>query len=71
MPSKIFKGVLMLNWKTGAMRVTKKKPRKVLPYEIPVVIDVKVNLPEQVEIKAKGEVTVPPTKVKEMFIEAI
>ena len=68
---KTFNPVLILNWKTGSLRLTKKKPKSLGPWEIPVQIDLKVNIPIIPEIIAKGEVTIPDVKVKEMMIEAI
>ena len=71
--TKSFKGLLILNWKTGSMRVLKtlKKKKDIGPWEVPVNIDIKINLPQMPEIIAKGEVDIPEYKVKEMFVESI
>ena len=69
--SKNFKGVLVINWKNGSMKVNKKKPKSLGPWDIPVNIDIKLNIPENPEITAKGEVDIPGYKVKEMFIKSI
>ena len=68
---KNFDGVLVLNWKSGAMRVTKKKPKRLGPWEIPIQIDINVIIPKPPEIKAKGEVEVPEYKVNEMLVETL
>ena len=70
--SKNFKGVLLLNWKTGSMRVLKGKNKvNSTPYEIPVKIDITVNLPREADITAKGNITIPEKKVSEMIIESL
>jgi len=68
---KLFTGILILNWKNKSMRVIKKKHSNLSPYEIPVKIEIKVKLPEQKDIIAKGEVEIPEYKVNEMMIESI
>lgn len=69
--SKLFTGTLVLNWKNNQMKVIKKRPQSLNPFEIPVKINIKVNVPILPEITAKGEVDIPAYKVKEMLIESI
>lgn len=82
--SKRFTGYLVLDYRNGDMRVRKTKPeegrssrksnhsyRHLSPFEIPIMIDIKVNVPKGPEITAKGEVDIPATKVREMFLETL
>ncbi len=78
--SKRFTGYLVLDYRNGNMRVRKTKPnevkssltnRQLTPFEIPIMIDIKVNVPKGPEITAKGEVDIPATKVREMFLETL
>lgn len=60
-----------MNWKNGSIRVIKKEPRRIQPYEIPINFDVKVKIPHMKTYTIKGEVEVPENKVKQMTIESI
>ena len=70
-PNKIFKPIIIINWKTGKTRVVQKKPRTLGPWEIPVMFELRINVPQNPEIFAKGEVDIPAYKLKEMFVKAI
>jgi len=76
--TKHFKGFLIVDYRSGKMRVRKMDPkklhnnyRKLNPFEIPITIELKINVPRGPEIVAKGEVTIPPTQVREMFLESL
>lgn len=69
--SKLFKGHMILNWKTGSMRVMKKAPKNASPFEIPLLIKIKVNIPDRQETIVEGEIDVKPEKVKEMVVHSI
>jgi len=73
MQEKIFKGYLILNWKNGSMDIKKRKPKnsKLSPYDIPIVIEIKVKLPEKKEFVAKGEIELSEEKVNDMIIESL
>lgn len=68
---KKFKGYLLVNWKTGAMKVLTRMPKHTLPSEIPILIDLTIKIPQQPQIVAKGSITVPEHKVTEMILDAI
>ncbi len=68
---KLFEGWLILNWKNKQMRVIKKKPKNIGAFEIPILLRIKVKIPERVDIKAEGEIEVPLPKLKEMVIEEL
>ena len=55
------------------MRVLQKKPNnnKLKPFEIIININLKLNIPDKTELIVKGEVDIPPHKVKEMVIHSI
>ena len=67
---KKFNSILILNWKTGAVRILKKKT-KPLPYEVPITLDITLVIPENPPIVAKGEIEVPTYKVKEMIVDRL
>lgn len=67
---KQFEGILIVNYKTGKMRVTKRKS-KTSHWEIPIQIKLKMIIPDQKQIVASGEIEVPPNKVIEMSIESL
>jgi hypothetical protein len=68
--SKIFKGTLILNWKSGDMRVVK-KARSIGPSEIPVNFSVKVIIPQRPEARFEGEITLDDNKVQEMVFDQL
>lgn len=68
---KVFKGYLILNWKTGKIEAKVKGKRNYSPYEIPIKLEIKAVIPERKEYTFKGEIEVPETKVKEMIMEEL
>jgi len=72
MLSKDFQGWLILDWRDRSMRVVKKRPKKLSPYEVIVKVDITVNIPKsQPEMIAKGVVDIPSTQVREILIDQI
>lgn len=69
--TKDFKGILVLNWESGDVRVVKKEPRKISPMEIPIALDITVKVPRMKKYTVKGDVEIPQIKVKEMFVESL
>ena len=67
---KKFNKILVLNWKTGAVRVLTRKA-KTLPYEVPITLDITLVIPENPPIVAKGKIEVPTYKVKEMVVDRL
>ena len=70
MIEKTFEGWLSVNWKTGAMKIVKRKPKN-NHLQIPVHLSIKVKTPEPKSYKAKGEITMTETKMDEILIEEI
>lgn len=73
MTDKLFKGVLVLNWKDGSMRLIKKAPFTPEPSEISVSVNITLEIPENKSISAKleGRIEVPEHKIKQMVIERL
>jgi len=69
MTEKDFKTWLVLDYKTGNFRVTKKKPNKPKASEIPIDVRLTVKIPEQPIMKARGSLELDIYKVKEMILE--
>lgn len=66
---KEFKTWLILDYKTGRFRVTRKKPDKIKASDIPIDIRLNVKIPEPPIIKARGSIELDTHKVKEMILE--
>ena len=66
---KEFKTWLVLDYKTGNFRVTKKKPEKIKASDIPIDVRLNVKIPEQPIMKARGSIELDTHKVKEMILE--
>jgi len=72
MVSKTFEGYLVLNWKTGAMRVLKRKSKKrANPFEILIRFTIEVELPEPKEHEISGKIAIPEEQVAEMVFEKL
>jgi hypothetical protein len=72
MASKRFEGYLVLNWKTGAMRVLKRKSKKrTNPFEILIHFAIDVELPEPKEHGISGKIVIPEEQVAEMVFEKL
>jgi hypothetical protein len=65
MASKRFEGYLVLNWKTGAMRVLKHL------FEILIHFAIDVELPEPKEHGISGKIVIPEEQVAEMVFEKL
>ena len=63
---KNFRSFVILNFKTGAMRIMKKSPGKVGPFEIPIELSFNVTVPKKAEVLMKADIEIPSTKVSEM-----
>ena len=66
---KEFKTWLVLDYKTGNFRVTKKKPTKIKASDIPINVKINVKMPEQQIMKARGTIELDIHKIKEMILE--
>jgi hypothetical protein len=73
MTERLFKGFLVLNWRTGQMKVYSREPSKhrVLPSQIVIRVEIKCTVPDAQTFIARGEIEIPPQKVKEMLIEEL
>jgi len=68
---KEFKTWLILDYKNGIFKVTKKKPIKIKASEIPIDIKLNVKIPEQPTMKAIGSIELSTAQVKEMVLEKL
>ncbi len=66
---KEFRTWMILDYKTGKFRVTKKKPDRIKASDIPIDIRLNVKIPEQPIMKARGSIELDTHKVKEMILE--
>lgn len=66
---KEFRTWLILDYKNGRFRVTKKKPIKLKASDIPIDIRLNVKMPEQPIMKARGLIELDTHQVKEMILE--
>ncbi len=71
MMEKKFKFYVIVNWKNGRVKAVKRKPKKVSGYDIPILFDLTVKIPEPTEMKAKAEVIIPQKRLEEMVLEAL
>lgn len=71
MTEKIFTGHIVLNYRTGNFRVIKRLPKKLKEVEIPIEINLKVQIPEQPKMKVEGELELSGTKVKQLILDAL
>jgi hypothetical protein len=70
--TKNIEALLVVNWKTGACRIFRRKPNKNYSgFDIPIRIKLKLVVPEFKEIAATGTVEIPESRATEMMIEAI
>ena len=68
---KEFKTWLILDYKTGNFRVTKKKPEKEKASEIAIDLRLNVKIPDPPIIKARGEIQLSETKATQILISQI
>jgi hypothetical protein len=66
MAKKNFKAVLYINWKTGAMRIFKRKPRHTSPWEVGINLDIDIEMPDLKSHLLKGTII-----IHDMIIESI
>ena len=64
---------VLVNWKTGNVRLRKSKPdlKKLSPYLIPIKVDLTIKIPERSEVVAKGEITLSKEKVDRIILAEI
>ena len=60
----------MEEWEYGYKK-EKTEKSKLSPYDIPILVEIKVKLPEKKEFVAKGEIELSEEKVNDMIIESL
>ena len=71
MTIKEFKTWLIVDYKIGNFRVTKKKPRKIKVSEIPIDLKLKIKIPKTPLVRARGYIELDKMKVREMILENV
>lgn len=71
MPGKRYKGYLILNYKNNDMRVMKRKPKDIGPFELPLELEINVSLPERQIKKLSADIEVSEAKVGEMVAHKV
>jgi hypothetical protein len=63
---------LIVNWKTGDVRILKRVPKqlKMAGADIPLTLDLTLKIPEPQELKLKAEVTLGEAEVSGIAMEA-
>lgn len=60
---KNFMGWLMLDWKTGKMRIVTRNPQSKVKYtEIPIKLQFEIEIPEKPQMLAEGKITLSEAK---------
>ena len=70
MEIKEFKKYIIIDYRTGDMRVVK-KPKKLGPFDLGCYLNIKVNLPAKQEIKFDAEITLSENKIREISSELV
>ena len=53
------------------MRIKKRKPKKLKPYEIPIKLEITLIVPDKKEHVFRAKIEIPEYKIDEMIAEAI
>lgn len=66
------KFLLILNWRTGDVRVLKSTRRalKLELSDIPITVDLTLKIPEMQELSIKGQVTLSEAQISNIAIDA-
>lgn len=68
---KQFEGIIILNVKTGAMRVVKKSKNKLLPHEVTVGFKIGIEQEETEKPNVEATVRIPKKKFNEIVLDSI
>ena len=68
---KVFKAVLLVNWKNGDVAIRKKKPKHLGAYVIPVKLALTMKMPEEINPEISATITISEPKVMELFVEEV
>jgi hypothetical protein len=69
---KTFQGWLLLDWKTGKMKVGKKIVESRLKgSEIPIKLNFEIEIPEKPVVVAEGKITLSETTVQKIVAEMV
>jgi hypothetical protein len=71
MGTKSFKARLLLNYKTGEMRLFKREVRDPSPWEIPVLLSVVVDVPDYSDQVIEKKITLTKAQVSDMTLDSL
>lgn len=67
MKEKIFKGTIIMNWKTGDMRIIKSKLRKSInPYEVNLPFNIVIKIQEIKDTELSATIDLPMIDVSDV-----
>jgi len=68
-----FEFFVLVNWRNGKVKATKKQPRKCTPWDIPIKVQLNILTPDMKPeyLLAKGEIVITESKLGQMVIEAL
>ena len=70
--NKEVKGLLVVNYRTGKMRVLSNKTKpKLNGFEVPIHLTLNFHVPDNFALEAKGEITLTQTQINKMIIEQL
>lgn len=69
--TKRFETYLVINWKSGNVRLAKRKPKDLTPLEVPIHVRLDLVIPNFKEIKAEGTIEISEIKAGDIILEGI
>ena len=71
MVEKIFTSWVVVDYRTGKFRVSKRKPKGMRASEIAIDLKLNIEIPEEPSLKAEGKITLSKTQISNMIIEQL
>jgi hypothetical protein len=73
MITKNFEGWLLIDWKTGDMKITKKQPAesRIRHTQIPVKLSFLVEVPDKPQLMAEGKITLSEARVSKIVADMV
>ena len=71
MTEKIFTSWLVVDYRSGKFRLSKKKPKGLKASEIAIDLKLNIEIPEEPSLKAEGKITLSKTQISNMVIEQL
>ena len=68
---KEFKTILVMDWKNGKFKIYSRLPKNLKASEIPIRVNINVEIPEKPNLEIKGDIKLSDEKVNQMVIEEL